>query len=205
MENAGREVASSALRAVRTSRIGRVLIVCGRGNNGGDGFVAARHLHNWGVHVSILALWPVSEMQGDARTNAEVVGAMGLPWFGADAKGPDAALRAIRDPGVIVDAIFGTGLDRPVDGLSARVIRWMNGWSRGHGSPVVAVDLPSGMDCDSGERLGPTVQATTTMTLVGPKVGFKNPAARESTGSVRVGDIGVPRELAEGLAQRTGA
>ncbi len=94
-------------------------------------------------------------------------------------------------PDLIVDAIFGTGLDRPIGSDAAKVIEWLNGLDR----PVLAVDVPSGLDCDSGEPLGTAVRAPRTVTFVGPKTGFLERAARPFLGAVTVVDIGAPIEL----------
>lgn len=184
MENAARSAAGVAMRMLQAGD--RVLIVCGGGNNGGDGLAIARHLHNLRVEVSIyLAIDPL-KYTGDARINWEIAKAMNLlqEW--------------IDSPALIIDAMFGTGLTTPprADGLG--MIERMNR-SSGH---ILAIDLPSGMDCDTGKPLGEScVRATRTITFVAEKAGFANPESSQYTGEVVVGDIGCPRRLIEEVAR----
>ncbi len=211
MENAGRAIAEVVNEKVRDSGIREIVVLCGGGNNGGDGFVAARHLHNTalesalGTTITLVLAVPFAVLQGDAGINARITRAMGLRAVTIDPASPLESLPNARGPLILVDALLGTGLDRPVGEPMSSLIGWTNARASEDGSEVVAVDLPSGLDCDSGEPLGVVVRASTTVTLVGPKVGFRNLAAHEYLGEVRVGDIGVPRELVDRLAQRTGA
>ena len=187
MENAARAVADVAWDMLG-GRPGAVLVVCGGGNNGGDGLAAARHLHNRGAAVTIGLTRDPDRFEGDALTNWNAVRAMSLP---ARPFGP-AMLSPCPD--VIVDAIFGTGLDRPPREPFPETAEAINGC----GAAVLAVDLPSGLDCDTGEPPGACVRATRTVTFVAEKVGF--PAAAAWVGRVTVGDIGCPRELVEEVA-----
>lgn len=195
MENAGREVAVVAERLARSHDLPRVLVLCGRGNNGGDGLVAARHLQSAGLEVTVGFTARIHELKGDTRINAEIVTAMAVRFVFLDPEDPLRELRAVRGPRIIVDALLGTGLDRPVGPTLARVIGWMNDRTLSGRSKVVAVDLPSGLDCDTGDQLGSVVRASVTVTLVGPKVGFRNPSCRPCLGRVVVGGIGVPNQL----------
>lgn len=182
MENAAR-----GLREVVLSRVPRpraVLICCGSGNNGGDGHALARHLHNAGVRVLVAALG-APRPGGDAATNEAIGRAMGLERHG----GPDDPVPDAVE--LVVDALLGTGLDRPVEGDARAWIRWMNGLGR----PILAVDTPSGLDCDTGRPLGAAARAETTVTFVGWKAGFLAPGADAYTGRVIVADIGAPVEL----------
>ncbi|MBX3397877.1 MAG: NAD(P)H-hydrate epimerase [Gemmataceae bacterium] len=179
MENAGRGCAELLMRWNRDRA--PTAILCGPGNNGGDGFVIARHLD--------IAGWPVELflvdgfLPPDAETNFEIATKIGL------------TIRPIRDwtPGAgwIVDALFGTGLSRGLGKPLDQFVESINA----SGLPVFAVDIPSGLDCDTGEPLGPTVRANHTATFVAPKLGFMNHQAREWTGEVHVVDIGAPRKL----------
>ncbi len=192
MENAGAAVAREALRMLGRGRGGAVALYCGPGNNGGDGLVAARHLHNAGVGVQVVLAAKRERYRGDAAANLGVIEAMGLP-----------IMTRARRPALVVDALFGTGLDRPVEGRMASLIGEVNRWgARGVG--VLAVDLPSGLDADSGEVLGVAVKATRTVTLCGWKAGFLRKGCREWTGRIVVVGIGAPRELLEreGRAER---
>lgn len=215
MENAGRGCAELLMRL----NPGRqpVLILCGPGNNGGDGFVLARHLDNHGWPVIVYAVecpgptaaaavrcgWDFSGLPPDARTNWEIITRGGLSVVPLSRSGltpaaHNALTDALRQPGRwVVDALFGTGLTRPLAGLFAELVALINSC----GNPVLAVDLPSGLDCDTGEPLGPTVRAAHTATFVARKRGFLNPAAAAWTGDVTVVDIGAPRKLVEQYAR----
>jgi NAD(P)H-hydrate epimerase len=170
----------------------RVVIVCGGGNNGGDGYVIARHLHLRGADVHVAALVAPDELRGDARVNADVWRALQPRRLTVGPPGPGELAAA----DLIVDAIFGTGLARPVTGDAADAIASINA----SGRPVLAVDLPSGLDCDTGEPLGRgpggCVRAIRTVTFVAEKLGFTNPRSRDYTGEVLVADIGIPAGVA---------
>jgi NAD(P)H-hydrate epimerase len=193
MENAGRGTAELLLTlGVR----GRVVICCGKGNNGGDGFVIARHLDNAGVPIRILLFARPEELTGDAALNYLIAAKASLPIrVFADYTIERAAL-ALELLGTewIVDALFGTGLSGEVRPPFDAVISEINA------SPswVLAVDIPSGLDCDTGEPLGPTVQAEHTATFVALKKGYANPAAQRWLGTVHVLGIGIPRVMLAG-------
>ncbi|MCI0364057.1 MAG: NAD(P)H-hydrate epimerase [Phycisphaerales bacterium] len=188
MENAAVGLAEHAMLmlppAVNASPA--VLIVCGAGNNGGDGYALARHLHNRRVEV---ILCPLGEpkIDSDAGINRTICRNMNLREMGIDRLG------SLNSEGIalIVDAIFGTGLDRQVSGEPAQVIEWINAARR----PVLAADVPSGMDCNTGEALGHCVRASRTVTFVGMKTGFFGLEAQKLLGEVFVADIGAPIEL----------
>ncbi len=188
MENAARGLADRAskmLTEATTSPL-TTLIVCGSGNNGGDGYALGRHLHNAGIKTVFVKLGE-SRAGTDAAINREICLKMGLSEVPLDDIGSHA------DADLIVDAIFGTGLDRPVGGPAAEAIEWINGVS----GPVLAVDVPSGLDCDTGEPLGMTVRADCTVTFVAKKPGLITVAAKEYVGKVVVADIGAPIELVQ--------
>jgi NAD(P)H-hydrate epimerase len=191
MENASRGVADAAERHF-LPRPSRVLILCGGGNNGGDGLAAARHLHNRGHAVTIGLLTDPARYKGDAKTNWDIVQSMRLPASPTDA---DTIRRTRAD--LILDAIFGTGLtDAPREPFP-QIVEAI----RDRGTPVLAVDLPSGLDCDTGRPPGACVRATRTVTFVTEKIGFADPEARQYTGEITVADIGCPRELFEALSR----
>jgi NAD(P)H-hydrate epimerase len=194
MENAGRAVAATARDMLKHGRA--VLIVCGPGNNGGDGLVAARHLHNAGVRVEILLLAGPEQYCDAAATQLAITHAMKLRVQTMSANHQE--LRnwlAETEPGdLIIDAIFGTGLSRPIEGLPRNTIEAINKTRR----PVLAVDIASGVDCDTGQPLGIAVKATTTVSFCGGKQGFT--AAAAFTGNIIPADIGVPIELLQSLA-----
>ncbi|MBI5586835.1 MAG: NAD(P)H-hydrate dehydratase [Deltaproteobacteria bacterium] len=196
MENAGRGIAEAVKMELAHSagKSRRVTIITGKGNNGGDGFVAARHLKNSGVDVTVLALARLDEMKGDALVNARSWVKMGGTVFTvlteAELKKRSAFL---THSSVIVDAIFGTGLKAPVRGISARAIESINSSRK----KVVAIDIPSGIDATTGAILGSAVRADLTVTMAAPKLGLYLYPGRSYSGRVEVVDIGCPRELVE--------
>ncbi|HUW82325.1 MAG TPA: NAD(P)H-hydrate epimerase [Phycisphaerae bacterium] len=193
MENAGRNTAWATLELLPDPAAARAAIVCGSGNNGGDGFVIARHLHNAGVSVTTLLACEPERIGGDARINYEVIERMSLPIHPIRTSEQLAAQRAVlREADVIVDALLGTGFSgRPRPPLDA-AIEAINAASQ---AKVIAVDVPSGLDCDTGRPSRPCVRADLTVTFVARKTGFDKPAACEHLGRVVVADIGVPVEL----------
>jgi NAD(P)H-hydrate epimerase len=190
MENAGRG-AAELLRSLGIA--GRVVICCGKGNNGGDGFVIARHLDNHQMPVRVLLFARPEELTGDAAIMYGIIARSGLPTVADVGRTLDE--RALRDElnsaAWIVDALFGTGLSGPV----RQPFDWAITAINASPARVLAVDIPSGLDCDTGLPLGPTVRAHHTATFVALKKGFANPAAREWLGHVHVVDIGAPRAL----------
>ena len=189
MESAGAGAATIALESSQDAD-SVVVCVCGPGNNGGDAVVVARHLAVAGRRVCVVRAWEgAATPRGDARTQWEICRALGLRTLDA---GDDAGLRALErewsGAGLVVDGLFGTGLDRAIGGLAASVVAAVNSCGR----RVLALDLPSGLDCDSGEPLGSCVRADVTATFAAPKLGFSNPASRAWTGEVRVVGIGAP-------------
>ena len=191
MENAARALAVEA-RAMLPETAGSVVIVCGSGNNGGDGWALARHLHNAGSDITIAPLGAPRE-GGDAALNRRICRNMNL----LEIVGDDLPAR-LADCDLVVDAIFGTGLDRPVTGAAATVIESIND----SGRPVLAVDVPSGLDCDTGQPLGSTVRAARTVTFVARKPAMNVESAGAYTGEVVVADIGAPVELLERFGRR---
>jgi NAD(P)H-hydrate epimerase len=198
MENAGRGTAE-LLQRLNPERA-PVTVCCGKGNNGGDGFVIARHLENHGLPVRVLLFAEPDQLTGDAAVNFRILERAGTPLLVPVLAGmADADFERwltdhlSRAAGWVVDALFGTGLSGPIRGRLAQVVAAVNAAP----ARVLAVDIPSGLDADTGEPLGPTVQADHTATFVAPKQGFDNPTAREWLGEVHVLDIGAPRALLE--------
>jgi NAD(P)H-hydrate epimerase len=190
MENAGRGVADGICRLFSPQP---VLICCGKGNNAGDGFVIARHLELRGYPVRVLTWANAEELAGDAGKNYEILrraSRVPIHLFGS---GHDAA-RLDEELGwaaVIVDALLGTGArGAPKPPLDA-VIAQLNSVP----PPRIAVDLPSGLDCDSGEPAQPTIRAQHTFTLLAAKPGFFTPPARKYIGELHLCDIGVPPKV----------
>lgn len=185
MERAGAAVAEAA--AARLPE-GRILVLCGPGNNGGDGFVAARRLREAGREVVLHLLGDPARIGGDARIAFE---RWGGPTHPADLPLPKAA--------GVVDALFGAGLDRPVEGRAARLIAEVNA----SGQPVVAVDVPSGISGDTGEVRGTAIEATATVTFFRLKPGHLLYPGREHCGDVSLADIGIPGSVLGEIAPRT--
>lgn len=201
MENAGRGCAELLMRLnpERTP----VLVLCGPGNNGGDGFVIARHLDNAGWPVNVHVVAKHNRQAGDADTNFDILFTSGIPFTQYrpdyfEQSHRDLFLRHRAPAGWVVDALFGTGLSRALGTPFDWLVNAVNEGAK----PVLAIDIPSGLDCDIGEPLGPTVRAAHTATFVAPKRGFLNPASKAWTGEVHVIDIGAPRALVDEYRRR---
>jgi NAD(P)H-hydrate epimerase len=195
MENAGRSVVRFLEQNFASALAAGVSVVCGRGNNGGDGFVCARVLHQHGIDVEVLLLGSHARLKGDAAHNHELLssavdGAVTVHEIAAEAD--VARLLEARRPGVILDAIFGTGLDRPPTGLSAAGIEAINAQA----CPVVAIDIPSGVNGTSGEVMGTAVRATHTVTVGFLKRGLLLYPGAAHAGRITVAEIGFPQRLA---------
>jgi NAD(P)H-hydrate epimerase len=185
MENAAINASAVALDMLNY-QAANVTIICGGGNNGGDGLAIARHLHNYGLDVRILLTIDPAKYAGDALINWRIVQAMKLPVAPFDAK----ALGA-DEPDLLIDAVFGTGLSETPREPFADIAKAMNA----AGVPILSIDVPSGLDCDTGQALGTAcVKATKTVTFVAEKLGFADPASRAYTGEVVVAGIGCPAE-----------
>jgi ADP-dependent NAD(P)H-hydrate dehydratase / NAD(P)H-hydrate epimerase len=176
MEAAGRAVAEVVAGLAPE---GPVRVVCGKGNNGGDGFVAARLLRAMGFEVEVLMLWPGEELRGDAAANFE--------RFGGEVVEGGLAGR-LAGSGAVVDAIFGTGFEGAPREPAAEAIRAINGC----GAPVVACDIASGVDASSGEVAGEAVEADVTVSFHAAKLGQRIAPGKWRTGELRVVPIGIP-------------
>ncbi|HEX41450.1 MAG TPA: NAD(P)H-hydrate epimerase, partial [Phycisphaerales bacterium] len=166
-----------------------VATLCGTGNNGGDGYVIARHLANRGAAVRLAIAGDPARIRGDARTHLDVWRRMGGAVVPLDLGG-DTVRRMkqlVDGADLLVDAVFGTGLSGPVRDDYRRLIEAVND----SGVDVLAVDIPSGLDCDTGLPLGAAVRASCTVTFVAVKQGFANPESAPYTGVVHVASIGV--------------
>ena len=191
MENAGRQIADVARALLDRAEFRHCLVLAGRGNNGGDAFVAARHLAIRGYMSEIILIGGRDELQGDAATNLDVLQAMGFYIRGLSGSAGEV-LRELAPTfcgaDLVIDGLLGTGTQGEIREPFAGVITAVNATR----SPVIAVDIPSGLDCDTGRPLGPTIRATKTVTMAALKKGFQVPESRQYTGEVILADIGVP-------------
>jgi ADP-dependent NAD(P)H-hydrate dehydratase / NAD(P)H-hydrate epimerase len=190
MERAGVAAAGEVRRRYPAAEA--VTVLCGAGNNGGDGFVVARHLHAAGAAVEVFLTGASSRLSGDARHNFEIARRLGVPVH--ERVAPARLRRAVRRADVVVDALLGTGFaGRPRPGAAA-LIEAVDGASSG---PVVALDVPSGVDSSTGVVEGAAVTAQLTVTFHAPKVGLVVAPGRFYAGELVVADIGIPPQLEE--------
>ncbi len=188
MENAGRGAAEVIDRVAGN---GRITILCGAGNNGGDGYVIARHLQLLGRSVEIVSLVDPESLSGDAATNATIATKAGIKITRVSAR--DQIDQALENSGTVVDAMLGTGAKGSPRGLFADAVQSANDMP----SMRIAIDLPTGFDCDSGVANEPTFRADHTITFVSRKVGFEKENADAYVGVVTEIGIGVPYCLLE--------
>jgi ADP-dependent NAD(P)H-hydrate dehydratase / NAD(P)H-hydrate epimerase len=196
MENAGRQVVAAMESAFEQLGSMRVAILCGRGNNGGDGFVVARTLLERDVDVRVYLVGQAAAIKGDARVNldafrdlggdvVEIANASAWELHGTHVIGSD----------LIVDALFGTGLKAPLSGFIETIVADVNAAGR----PVVAVDVPSGVSSDGPQVIGPAIDATLTVTLAAPKLPLVLPPAERLTGKLAIAEIGIPQAVIDAV------
>ncbi len=190
MESAGRAVADEAARLARSR--GRIVVLCGPGNNGGDGFVAARLLAERRYSVEVGLLGRREAIRGDAALAAARFAGKVLPAASVDLSAADC----------VADAVFGAGLARDVEGEARMIVERINGFDRS-GRPVVAVDVPSGLDGATGEVRGAAVEATSTVTFFRLKPGHLLEPGRSLCGTIRLADIGIPAGVLSRIAPKT--
>jgi len=194
MENAARGAVDVLERAFGPAADAWIVILCGKGNNGGDGYAMARHLINRGARVDVLTLAPDTAIGGDARVNLDMLHAIEKeqPRLHVRLAGGSAHLEdlLLRRPTCVVDAMLGTGLTTPIKGDIAEIIEVLNSSD----IPVFAVDMPTGIDAETGELLGSAVRARCTATMGALKRGLLLRKGREHAGNVHVVDIGMPTE-----------
>jgi len=197
MENAGLDCVVAAEDLLGDPKGKRVVFFCGKGNNGGDGYVVARHLHNHGAQVEVYLVGEKAQVRGDARTNLHILEQMGI---GVRPIATGEHLLGIpKGAHLVVDALLGTGVQGPVTGLLADVIEFINRY----GAPVLSIDLPTGMNTDVGSIDGPCVRATVTVTMGELKRGLLFSPGREHAGRVRVADISMPPLVRERVSVET--
>jgi len=191
MENAGRSCAELIRAKLSDLDSPMVCILCGTGNNGGDGYVIARHLLNVGFEVSIFICGDRQKVRGDARTNLDILEKLGYAVGQIDPSGPNVAAQitaATARADMVVDALFGTGLQGELRADYRTLVDAINAAGR----PILAVDIPSGLDCDTGQPLGTVIKAAYTMSFVAVKRGFlASEEAKGCIGELHVASIGV--------------
>lgn len=198
MEVAGRAVADEALFLLEDDSPQRVVCLCGRGNNGGDGFVAARVLHQAGVDVEVFLFTSADELSGDAKKHYDILAQVAENESGIRVESwlDEASVVDVSGIDLIIDAILGTGLSSSVREPLASVISWVNGLA----APVLSVDLPSGLSADTGSRLGVCINADVTVTLGALKTGLVIGDGPDFTGAIIIADIGIPYYILEDVA-----
>jgi NAD(P)H-hydrate epimerase len=197
MEHAGL-LAALRLLELPWKRAGRVAILCGRGNNAGDGYVVARVLHSRGVAVRLLEAGPTVALPDDAAANRALVQQLGLELAALDSFPTSSALEAeLSTHALLVDALLGTGFHGSVRAPLDAWIHAANQAKERHSIPIAALDLPSGLDADDGAPSNATIRADWTLTFVAAKVGFRRQGAKAWTGQVDVIPIGTPPALLE--------
>src|SRR5574337_1761423 len=183
MENAGRNVAEEVLKMIHAPQQIKVAILCGKGNNGGDGFVVARHLYNHHIPVNVFLVARISDIlkDGDAGINLQILLHIKIPVKEVlDTTGINNVLKELGNYDIIVDALFGTGLSGEVREPFKTLINGVNNLNK----PIVSVDIPSGLDCNTGKILGAAIKATKTVTFAIAKKGFYLGDGPSYTGNV---------------------
>ncbi len=191
MENAGRSCAELIKDKLTGVASPKVCIFCGTGNNGGDGYVIARHLSNGGFRVGVIIVGNRNKIKGDAKINLDILERMGQPIERLNLKEgniPERITAFAAGACLLVDSLFGTGLRGQLKREYKQLIESINAQN----CPILAVDIPSGLDCDTGRPLGAAVKTTYTVTFVAVKTGFiAANTADQYTGEIFVASIGV--------------
>lgn len=192
MENAGRSVADEVVSILKNKKIKKIAIICGKGNNGGDGFVAARYLINQGFEVKNFLLGKVKEITSDSRANLDMLlksnqKILEIP----NLKAFNSMEKNIKDCSLIIDAIFGVGLKGKVKEPFKTVINFLNR----SGKMVVSIDVPSGLDANTGLPLGVCVKADKTISFTLAKKGFFLNQGPDFVGKLKIAGIGIPKSL----------
>ena len=196
MENAGRQVVSAIEARFDSLLDMRVAVLCGRGNNGGDGFVVARVLHLRGIDVQVFVVGSVADIRGDARVNLDILGRLGLNLVEISSPADwETHAPSVAASDLVVDALFGTGLSAPLSGLVESVVADINTMA----IPVVAVDLPSGLSADRADPIGACLDAVVTVTLAAPKLPLVLAPGSAHAGDLVIADIGIPDDVLAGV------
>jgi NAD(P)H-hydrate epimerase len=190
MENAGRSCAELIKEKLSSADKPKVCIFCGTGNNGGDGYVIARCLLNDGFDVEVVLFGDREKVKGDAKITLDILQKMNRPIRQLNPAEP-GAIRLVESfadgADMLVDCLFGTGLDRPLKDDYRKLIEKINSLK----CPILAVDVPSGLDCDMGQPLGAAIKADWTVTFIAVKKGFTTAQAADYTGEIFIASIGI--------------
>jgi NAD(P)H-hydrate epimerase len=189
MENAGRAVADEAAAMCRKGR--KIAIFCGKGNNGGDGFVAARHLMTRGIKTDIFLAGTAEDVRNEAKVNLNIIVALGHEIITVTETSLSSVSCRMKGYGLMIDALLGVGLKGDVAGIFKDLIDMINA----SGTRVLAVDIPSGLDATTGKILGSCVRADTTVTFIAPKQGMEAGDGPKVCGRIIVKDLGVPADI----------
>lgn len=199
MENAGCSCAELIKDKLSAVTCPKICIFCGTGNNGGDGYVIARHLLNSGFNVAVVVCGDCSRIKDEAKINLDILRRLGQPVrtldFDSDIAGQVQSLGGGCD--MVVDSLFGTGFKGPVGSEYKELIDSINALNK----PILAVDIPSGLDCDSGLALGSAVKAAYTVTFGAVKKGLTSPDAAAYCGQVFIASIGVEPSAWPGFSE----
>lgn len=192
MENAGVKTAEVIKGLLPQPENKRVVIIVGKGNNGGDGIVVARHLLNWGVDVDTFLTADIPDLTGDSHTNYQILQKMSERIFPLkEEKDLQFFRQSLMSSDLVVDALYGIGFKGRFGEFESRIVKMVNGT----GLPVVAVDIPSGVDADTGRVRGEAIRATNTVTFALPKLGLVLQPGKEFVGQLTVADITIPQAL----------
>lgn len=203
MENAGRGCSEIVISELKKIGGKRLCIFCGTGNNGGDGFVIARHMKNAGFEVKIILCGSGSKIKGDAGINYKIACGMNIPIEELAPACTDIERIIENSAGncdLLADAIFGTGFCGELRGGFDRIVKTINSLNK----PIIAVDIPSGLDCDTGIAAGEAIKAIITVTFAAAKKGFASPASVQYTGRVYIASIGIEPTLKDNLKSASG-
>lgn len=191
MENAGRSVAEEAKNLLK-NKSAKVVIFCGYGDNGGDGLVSARHLVNIGYEVEVFLVGRQKKMSHDTKINFNVLNKMKVKIKKImHGKQIESLIKHIRKARLIIDAIFGIGIKGELSKFYAKLFEGLNNTS----IPILSIDIPSGLDADTGMALPIAIKARKTVAMGLSKKGFLNPSAKKYLGKITIADISLPRQL----------
>jgi NAD(P)H-hydrate epimerase len=188
MENAGRLSAEFIKNFAKRKKFKKIIVFCGPGKNGGDGFVCARYLYIWQFDIKVITFVDKTKYQGDVLQNYEILKRLNVKIEKFDF---EKVKKIINRYEIVVDAIFGIGLSRPVDGECAKAIELINKSNK----IVFSIDIPSGLHSDTGEILGKVVKANYTLSMGFLKLAFMNKTAKKLCGKIVLIDIGYPHKL----------